>query len=256
MKLRPVALALLALVVAALARADDYSFKEPFSQTAPFNATGSLSLANVNGPVDIRTWDKNQILIEGEKSAKTDEELKQIELTIDLTDTHAGIKAHLPKRSGGWWFFGNTIRASVRFTITVPATASIERLQTVNSGVTIAGLRGSVEAELVNGKIHATGLGGDAQLATVNGAIEADFSAIAPQQKLLFKTVNGSIAVGLPKGAGATLDGSVVNGHVSCSFPLELGGHSSGRHLSGKIGDGRASLRAETVNGSIAFEQR
>jgi hypothetical protein len=255
MKLRSVAIALLALVVAALARADDYSCQEAFSQTAPFNATGSLSLANVNGRVEIRTWDKNQILVEGEKSAKTDEELKQIELTIDLTDKHAGIKVHLPKRSGAW-FFGNTIRASVRFTITVPATASIERLQTVNSEVTIAGLRGAVEAESVNGDIHATGLGGDAHFATVNGAIKADFGAVAPHQELSFKTVNGSVTVGLPKDAGVALRGSVVNGHISCDFPLELGESGHGRHLSGTIGDGRASLRAETVNGNIAFKQR
>jgi len=255
MKFRHVAIALLALVVAALARADDYSCKEPFSQTAPFNATGSLSLANVNGSVEIRTWDKNQILVEGGKSAKTDEELKQIELTIDLTDTHAGIKVHLPERSGSW-FFGNTIRASVRFTITVPATATIERLQTVNSTVTIDGLRGSVEAESVNGDIHATGLGGDAHFATVNGGIKADFVAVAPHQELSFETVNGSITVALPKDAGVVLHGSVVNGHISCDFPPELGERTNGRHLSGTIGDGRASLRAETVNGNIALEQR
>jgi DUF4097 and DUF4098 domain-containing protein YvlB len=255
MKFRSVAIALLALVVAALARADDYSFKEPFSQTAPFNATGSLSLANVNGSVEIRTWDKNEILVEGEKSAKTDEELKQIELAIDFTDTHAGIKVHLPKRSGSW-FFGSTIRASVRFTITVPATASIERLQTVNSGVTIDGLRGSIEAESVNGDIHATGLGGDAQISTVNGAIKADFGAVAPHQELSFKTVNGSITVALPKDAGVTLSGSVVNGHIGCDFPLTLGESGHGHHLSGTIGDGRASLRAETVNGNIAIKER
>jgi Putative adhesin len=256
MKFRSVAIGLFALVVASFAQAGDYSFKEPFSQTAPFNATGSLSLANVNGRVEIRTWDKNQILVEGEKSAQTDEELKQIELTIDLTDAHAGIKVHLPKRSSGWWFFGNTIRASVRFTITVPATASIERLQTVNSEVTIDGLRGSVDAESVNGDIHATGLGGDAHFATVNGAIRADFGAVAPHQEHSFKTVNGSITVGLPKDAGVALSSSVVNGHISCDFPLTLGESGHGRHLSGTIGDGRASLRAETVNGNIAIKQR
>jgi DUF4097 and DUF4098 domain-containing protein YvlB len=255
MKLHLAATAAFFLVAAALARADSYSFKESFSQTAPFNATGSLSLANVNGNIEIRTWDKNQILVEGEKSAKTEEELKQIELTIDLADNRAGVKVNLPKRSS-WWFLGNTIRASVRFTITVPATAVIDWLQTVNSAVRIDGLRGPIKAESVNGAIHATGLGGDAQLTTVNGAIDAGFAALAPQQKLTFSTVNGSITVGLPKDAGATLHGSVVNGRISCDFPLELGQRVSGRNLSGTIGDGRASLHAATVNGSIAIKQR
>lgn len=256
MKLRLAVTAALVLVAATLARADAYSFKEPFSQTAPFAATGSLSLENVNGNVEIRTWDKNQILIEGEKSAKTDEELKQIELMIDLNDSHAGITVRLPKRSGGWWFFGDTIRASVRFTITVPATASIEQLQTVNSALKIEGLRGSVDAKSVNGAMHATGLGGDVRLSTVNGAIDASFAAIAPQQKLSFNTVNGSITVGLPKDAGATLHGSVVNGRVSCDFPITLGDGGHGRTLSGTVGDGHASLHAATVNGSIAIKQR
>ena len=256
MKIRPVAFTALALVVVTLVRACDYSFKEPFSQTAPFKANGSLALANVNGSVEIRTWDKNQILVEGEKSAQTDEELKQIELTIDLTDQHAGIKVHLPKRDGGWWHFGNTIRASVRFTITVPATASIERLQTVNSQVTIDGIRGAVKAESVNGDIHATGLGSDARFATVNGAIKADFDAVVPHQEFSFKTVNGSITAALPQDAGVTLSSSVVNGRISCDFPLTLGESRHGHHLSGTIGDGRASLHAVTINGNIAFKQR
>jgi DUF4097 and DUF4098 domain-containing protein YvlB len=256
MKLHLAATAALVLVAATLARADSYSFKEPFSQTAPFNATGSLSLANVNGNVEIRTWDKNQILVEGEKSAKTDEELKQIELTIDLTDTRAGIKVHLPKRSGGWWVFGrhdpgvrplHDHRAGDRRDRAAPD---------VNSAVTIDGLRGPIEAESVNGAIHGTGLGGDVRLSTVNGAIDASFAAIAPQQKLSFNTVNGSITVGLPKDAGVKLQGSVVNGRINCDFPLELGQHASGRNLSGTIGDGRATLRAETVNGSIAIQER
>lgn len=249
------ATAALAFIAAPLARADDYSFKEPFSQTAPFHATGSLSLENVNGSIEIRTWDKNQILIEGEKSAKTEEELKRIELTIDLADTQARIKVHLPKRSGGW-FTNNTIRASVRFTITLPATAAIAQLETVNSTVTIAGLLGPIEAESVNGRIRATGLGGNVQLTTVNGAIEADFGAVASQQKLAFKTVNGSITVGLPKDAGVTLHGSVVNGHIGCDFPITLGNRVHSKNLSGTIGDGRAALHAETVNGSIAIKQR
>ena len=54
MKLHLAATVALALVVATLARADSHSFKEPFSQTAPFNATGSLSLANVNGSIAIK----------------------------------------------------------------------------------------------------------------------------------------------------------------------------------------------------------
>jgi len=248
----PVIALILSLSIAALARADDYSFKEPFTKTAPFSATGQISLENINGSIDVRTWDKNEIRIEGEKSAKTEEELKLIDLKIDLSESSAAIKVHLPKRTGG--FFANNIRAAVRFTLTVPVNAVLEKIATVNSGVTIDGVRGSVHASSVNGGIRAMDLGADAQLHTVNGSVHASFTSVRPDQQLSFKTVNGAVHVSLPKDAGVKLHASVVNGSIDCDFPLTLAGKSHGRNLAGTIGDGRASLEAGSVNGSIHLE--
>lgn len=253
MKFRLVALTATALFAAALARADQYDSKESFTRTGAFDARGQISLENVNGNVDVRTWDKNEILIEVEKSAKTDEELQLIDLKIDLSESRAAIKVRLPKRPGAF-FSASNIRAAVRFKLTVPATASLNKISTVNSSVTLDGLRGAANVSSVNGGVHATHLGGDAKLETVNGAIKADFSAITAGQSLSFKTVNGQIAVRLVKDAGVELHGSVVNGRIDCDFPLQVAGRVRSHNLAGKIGDGRASLNAETVNGSIRLE--
>jgi DUF4097 and DUF4098 domain-containing protein YvlB len=255
MNLRLITLVAAGLLATSIARADSYSYKESFTRGGAFSATGSVSLENVNGNVDIRTWDKNEILIEGEKSAKTEEELKAIDLTIDLSDNRAAIKVRLPKRSGGW-FGGNNVRGAVRFTLTVPATANLDRISTVNSGVTLEGVRGKANIETVNGGIRATNVGGSAHLETVNGRITADLDHVAASQSLHFETVNGSVNINLPKDAGVALRTSVVNGRVSCDFPLTLTKSSGKRNLSGNIGDGSASLEAETVNGSIHIAQK
>ena len=255
MKLRLFVAIATSLVAAVVARADDYSFKEPFTKTGAFSATGSITLENVNGNIEIRTWDRNEILIEGEKSAKTEEELKAVDLTMSVSESRATIKVRLPKRSGSW-FFGNTIRASVRFTLTVPATAVLEKIETVNATVSVDGTRGKAHVETVNGNIHATNLGGSARLETVNGQINATFASVSAGQEFSFETVNGSVTVALPENAGVALRTSVVNGHVDCEFPLTLTKSSGRRNLSGTIGDGRASLKAEAVNGSIHIEQR
>lgn len=245
-------LALLAFgLLTTAARADDYSHKEPFSRTAPFDATGQVSLHNVNGDIVIETWDRNEILIEGEKSAKTEEELKAIELTIDLSDTRADIKVRLPKRSGGWFGGNNSIRGGVKFRLKVPATVSLDEIKTVNSSVKIDGIRGTVRAESVNGQVRAHNLGGEAHLQTVNGQVNATFTRVSANHDLSFKTVNGGIRVTLPADAGVKLSGSVVNGHIDCDFPIEVQGRLGGKRLNGTIGDGRASLHAESVNGSI-----
>lgn len=252
-KIRFTLVALLAAVFAVSLPAENYSFTETFSRTASFSATGRMVLENVNGDVDIRTWDKNEILVEGEKSAKTEEELKLIELTVELKESRAVIKARLPKRPG---FFTGNIRAAVRFKITLPATVSLEKISVVNSTVRLNDVRGSVDAESVNGSIHAHNLAGSTNLQLVNGEIDADIAAVASGQKLSFHTVNGTIAVQLPADLGADTHASVVNGNIDCDFPLTVHGRFVGKNLSGKIGDGRAELSAESVNGTIHFKKR
>ncbi|MEO7411833.1 MAG: DUF4097 family beta strand repeat-containing protein [Opitutaceae bacterium] len=256
MKLRHFTALALPFFTAALAGADSFEFKDAFSRTGAFNPNGEITLENVNGSVEIRTWDKNEILIEGEKSAKTEEELNLIDMKIDVSTSRAGIKVRLPKRSSGFFSGGGNIRAAVSFRLTVPANAVLAKISTVNSSVSIEGARGVVNASSVNGSVRATGLAGPVSLETVNGGINARFDAVAAQQKLSFNTVNGKIVVSLPKDAGVQLHSSVVNGKVNCEFPIELGGKKSGKNLSGKIGDGRASLEAETVNGSISIEKQ
>jgi DUF4097 and DUF4098 domain-containing protein YvlB len=255
MKLHTFLLLALTLTAAVFARADDHRYKEAFSESGPFSSTGKITLENINGQIDIVTWDKNEILIEGEKSARTEEELKLIELTIDRSDSRADIKVKLPKRTGSW-FGNNSVRGGVRFKLTVPATATLERIRTVNSSVAIDGVRGGVDAETVNGRIRAHDLGGSARLKSVNGGLDARFTAVSTDQKLDFDTVNGSVDIVLPDDAGVQVSSSVVNGHVDCEFPLEIrDGRTRGKRLSGKIGDGRASLEARSVNGSVRIKK-
>lgn len=253
MKLHLLSFVALGLASVAFARAD-YSFKEPFSQSSPFHSNGEVSLENVNGDVEIHTWDKNEIRIEGKKSAKTDEELKLIDLKMEVSESAATIKVKLPKRSGGMISGNGNIRAAVSFTITVPVNAVLRKISTVNSRVTVEGVHGEVRLETVNGTIIAKGLSGNSELRTVNGSVKLSLPALANGQKLSCETVNGGITVTLPKDAGFQLRTSVVNGHVDCDFPLEFGKKTRGKNISGKIGDGRASIEAETVNGGIHIE--
>lgn len=254
MNLSRLILPLLFLAPLAGVRADTYDFKESVTHSGAFAKSGKLTLENVNGSVEIGTWDKNEIRVEAEKSAATDEELKLIELTVDLSEADAAIKVRLPNRPSGW--FGNKgIRAAVKFKVTVPASARLEKISVVNAGVTIDGVHGAVNASSVNGAVRARRLGGDARLSTVNGSVNAEFEQVAAHQKLSFSTVNGGLLIRLPKDTGAELKASVVNGRVSCTFPLELNGKISSKNISGRIGDGRASLEARSVNGGVRIEQ-
>ena len=177
-----------------------------------------------------------------------------IGLTIDAKSDDLSIKTDFPKRRSSW-FGGETIRAAVNFTLTVPATVKLRQISAVNGTVTIEGVRGTVSARSVNGGVNAKGLSADASLETVNGSIRAEFAAVAPDQQITTRTVNGSTTLSLPKDANIALRAHTVNGGVSCDFPIRLDGKVHRSSLTGAIGTGAAVLKTESVNGSIHVKQ-
>ena len=236
-------LAFVALAASAFAA---FSETEKFSQTCPLPANGAVRLSNINGAVDIVGWDKNEVLIEAEKSAKTPEELARIHIEVDPQSDRVVVKTVHDKAG----LLRNDARGEVRYHLKVPAGAVLEKIASVNSTVTVSGIRGAVTVATVNGGIRASGLSADASLETVNGSVRAQFAVVTAGQHISAESVNGSCELSLPANAGAHLDLSSVNGSTSCDFPVTI--EKSGRHsLRGNIGNGAASVKAETVNGGI-----
>ncbi len=251
--------ALLALAPAARA-----TVTETFKQTYPLAADGVIHLENVNGDITITAWDKNEVSVEAEKRAKNDEELQQIKLLISSSNWDVNgrstskltIKTVYPKAHFGFlWFGGGSTNASVRYRLLVPAGARLEKIDSVNSDITVTGVRGSVDLDTVNGRITATGLAADARLDSVNGSLDAEFASLDGVQKVKLDSVNGRASVVLPKGAGARIDADSVNGGVSIDQAVTLG--KIHRHsLTGQIGRGGPDISLDTVNGGISIKEK
>ncbi len=244
---------LLCLAVAlALAPAARAAVTENFAHTYPLAADGTIHLDNVNGDIEIIAWDKAEVSVEAEKKGRTDEDLKRVALEIDSSPAKLSIKTKYAKKSG--WLFGN-INASVRYKLMVPAGARLQKIDSVNSDITVTGVRGAVDLDTVNGSITATGLAADARLDSVNGSLRAEFTSLAGVSKVRLDSVNGRASVTLPKGASARIDADSVNGRISVDQQIRLG--KARRHsLAGEIGSGGPIISLETVNGSIAVKEK
>ncbi|SDS65989.1 DUF4097 family beta strand repeat-containing protein [Opitutus sp. GAS368] len=248
MKSRPLLLCTALFALATLARA---TVTETFKQTYPLAADGTLQLDNVNGDIDIVAWDKAEVSLEAEKKGKTDEDLAKVTLEIDSSPAKLSIKTKYAKKDG--WLSGS-VNASVRYKLMVPAGAHLQKIDSVNSDITVTGVRGSVNLDTVNGSITATGLAADARLGSVNGSLRAEFASLDGVQKVKLDSVNGRTSVALPKGAGARIDADSVNGSVNIDQAVKLG--KVRRHsLSGQIGSGGPDISLETVNGSISIKE-
>lgn len=242
------------LIAPTLLRADLFEHQESTEFTGEFSPAAVVELKNVNGSVTIKTWDREEYQLIVTKTSRHEENLELLEVHQDISRDHAKIEVHIPKKKG--WFSMSQIQGKVNLVLTVPSTVDLDKISTVNGTVELSDVMGPVTASSVNGRINATNLGGPTKLNTVNGAISASFTHLAHDADLSFGTVNGSIQLRLPEDLHADVRSSVVNGRISCDFPIKLEGSKSGRKLRGQIGNGGSAIAARSVNGSIKLLQR
>ena len=227
------------------------SVTETFTQDCPLNPKGSISLDNMNGPVEIIAWDKAEVSIEAIKEASNEEGLKRIQIKVDCTPDQLVIKTEHEKT----WKFWGTFQANVHYTLHVPAGARLDKINTVNANITVTGVHGYVNLDTVNGSIHASGLMADARLDSVNGNLTAEFDSLELAQNVKLESVNGRVEIVLPKGASASISTQSVNGstHVDQAIKLEKSGHLG---VAGQIGTGGPTVRLETVNGKVSVREK
>jgi DUF4097 and DUF4098 domain-containing protein YvlB len=143
----------------------------------------------------------------------------------------------------------------VDFTVHVPHGTAF-RARTVNGAISIDGVNGSVDAVTVNGSITITGAA-QARAKTVNGSIDASFRDMSWNGALNYATVNGAIAVRLPRAATFSVHARTLNGAIRATdFGLSPERHRFvGGSLDGVVGskDGGRSLSLRTVNGAITL---
>lgn len=245
----PVLLLAALFTLASAARA---TVTETVTKSFPLAADGVLHLDNVNGSIVITAWDKAEVSVVAEKRAKTDEDLQKV--TLEFEASPASLTIHTKYARTGW--FHTNVNASVRYQLMVPAGARLQKIDSVNSDITVTGVHGAVNLDTVNGTIEARGLMADARLDSVNGNLRAEFAALDQVHEVKLDSVNGRAEVTLPKGASADIKADSVNGRVSVDQAIKLG--KVGRHsLNGGIGGGGGpSITLDTVNGGIAIRER
>lgn len=157
-----------------------------------------------------------------------------------------------PGSGGHMSTHNNDVR--VDFDVHVPTGVRLVA-RTVNGDVDARGLTGDVNAYTVNGGVKVS-TNGTARASTVNGSVDLDMGRADWSGDMSVKTVNGSVTVAVPQGAGLVLDARTVNGSIESDFPLTIEGRISPRHLRATLGGGGRTLEMSTVNGDIRLRKR
>jgi len=244
-----------ALVFAPLAGADEFRWQGAVASGK------SIEIKNVNGSIEAVPSTGREVVVTATKRARrSDPESVRIEtvehaggVTVCAVYPSGGEQANEcgPARSGRMSTRDNDV--VVEFRVEVPAGVNLVA-KTVNGGIEAEGLGADIEARTVNGSIKATGAG-DVEAETVNGSIEARMGRADWTGTHEYKTVNGSIVLGLPGDFSADVKAATVNGEIETDFPLTVSGRFSSKRLSGRVGDGGRMLELETVNGAIRLRK-
>ena len=105
-----------------------------------------------------------------------------------------------------------------------------------------------------SGDIEVSGASADqVKLETGSGSIRCELS-VSPGS-LDVDTGSGGVTLTLPSNYGATVDVQTGSGGIDVDFPVESRRFGSD-HLTGRIGDGRGTLRVETGSGSVRILKR
>ncbi len=229
-----------------------YQFTEDSTYTYPLTAGGQISLDNVNGDVTIEAWDRDEVSIEAVKRGRSQEALDAARIEIEASDDRVHIETRYPEHRER----GHREAASVDYTLYVPRSAELDEIELVNGSLILRGIAGDVAASLVNGEVEARGRAGNAEIPTVNGELEIELAELDGNREVDLSSVNGSVRLEMPGGAGAEVEASTVHGDIRNDFGLEVDRSGFvGKSLEGTIGDGGNRIRLSNVNGSIDIRQ-
>ena len=241
------------LIIALGAHASDHrgALSEEFHQTYALTADGRVELDNINGPVYISSWDRNEVKVDAVKSADTKERLDEAKIEIDSGKDYLSIRTKYPEHDQNWNWGSHNNPASVEYTLTVPRTARLDEIKLINGSLDIAGVSGEVNASCINGRLEAHNLAGRARLSTINGHLDARFDQLAGHSVEL-NSVNGSVDLTIPSDSNAEVEATTVSGGINNDFGLHVNHHRFvGHDLRGELGSGGTHIRLSNVNGRV-----
>lgn len=125
---------------------------------------------------------------------------------------------------------------------------------TVDGDIIADDLGAPARLSTVDGDIRVTGRAPE-RVTTVDGDIDMTLDGPLPDD-LRISTVDGSVRIAMPGNSGFTVRASTLDGSLETDFPLSVSGKWGPRSLRGTAGDGRSSIRINTVDGNVELRRR
>jgi len=209
----------------------DERYEEKFARTESLDQNGKVSISNISGKVDVRTWNKAEVQIDAVKrsEASSMEKAKENAGLVNIEVIKEGnavmIKTKYPeeriRRRG--------MNVSVSYVLTIPVTAAL-RVENMSGAVDVRGTAGSINIDVMSGAVRLADVSGSVECSTESGAITLGGGTGA----VSLKTISGGIEAQNIKGS---IEAETVSGGITLMNVREA-----------------KSVRAKTTSGGIECE--
>jgi DUF4097 and DUF4098 domain-containing protein YvlB len=261
MRIRNTLIIAAALLLVGAGAAMALEVEETFDQTYELSPGGEVSVTNVNGQIEVGSWNRDEVRIEAVKKVKAssrdraEEALEETRIEVETSSDRVRVKTDLPSSSGGFlsWIFGNHTNAQVSYRVTVPSRADVH-VRTTNGKLQVRGVAGHVEASSTNGGIDIGDIRGSVDASTTNGGVSVELAEITPDRSMSFSSTNGGIRVTVPRNARISIDASTTNGGIRLNGLQADIRSKSRRRLEADVNGGGPEIDINTTNGGIRIE--
>jgi len=282
--------ALAASVAGCTIQMDAQAFIEREEKRFPAGEAPELSLTTFDGSVQVRPWDRPEVLVEVEKRGQDKDAISGIEIVSEADGDKIGVEVRKRGAERQIIGFGVHHSTSARLIASVPRGTKLN-ISTRDGSITVERVDGRLELRTDDGSVRVSETEGDVMIVTrdgsitlerVSGRIDArtgdgsirvngrpagvaletrDGSVTVRAERgtemtddWSVRTGDGTVVVEVPDDFAAEIDAETQDGSVRTDLEIEGAGDRRGddrRRLHGKLGAGEHVLRLRTNDGSI-----
>lgn len=217
----------------------------------PTVATGLLNVdAGLNGGTTIKGWSRNDVLVRSRVEGWADDDAQArvmaSQVSVNISGGYVQTQGPQSANNAGW---------SVSFEIFVPQATSLT-LKTVNGGINVSDVRGSLRFESTNGGVSLKRLAGDVTGSTVNGGVNLELmGATWNGSEVQLTTRNGGVNVSVPENYSAHFQTETANGSLRSDLPLNVPLDPRSGKQDFSIGAGGPLIHVTTMNGGVRLKK-
>lgn len=225
-----------------------------FHEVVPFMPGGTLSLENINGNIEIRGWEKEEVEVYAKKMFRLPDRTKfyvfpkrDIDPRIEFDQFENFLKIRTMESSK------ENQERIVDFYLDVPHSINLRDIIAQKGDILVSDLYGDVYVDLADGNIVIENYSGSLTASVIFGSVSGSFYDLRQEDEIIITVSEGDITVYLEENAPARLEASVPKGEVFSDFETEKSSEAGKFEL--ELGEDGAFLSLTALNGDVKIRQ-